>query len=60
MKEFSCGLMVRTSGDHCHGPNSVPDCGTEILQAVQHSKKKKKRKLRMSSELFLGFLKLTL
>ena len=42
MKEFSCGLMVRIPGDHCHGPNSVPGWGTEILQAVQHSEKKKK------------------
>ena len=52
MKEFSCGLMVRTSGAHCHGPNSVPDCGTEILQAVQHSKKKKKKKVKDESYLF--------
>ena len=59
MKEFSCGLMVRIPGDHCHGPNSVPGWGTEILQAVQHSEKKK-RMLRMSSELVLRFLKLTL
>ena len=59
MKEFSCGLMVRIPVDHCHGPNPVPGLRTEILQAAQHSKKKK-RKLRMSSELVLGFLKLTL
>jgi len=58
MKEFSCGLMGRIPGDHCHGPNPVPGWRTEILQAAQHSKKK--IKLRMSSELALGFLKLTL
>ena len=51
--------MVRIPVDHCHGPNPVPGLRTEILQAAQHSKKKK-RKLRMSSELVLGFLKLTL
>ena len=51
--------MGRIPGDHCYGPNPVPGWRTEILQAAQHSKKKK-RKLRMSSELALGFLKLTL
>ena len=32
--------MVRILGFHCHGPGSIPHQGTEILQAVHHSKKK--------------------
>ena len=51
MKEFSCGLMVRIPSDHCHGPNSVPGWGTEILQAVQHSEKKKKN---VKDEFWIG------
>ena len=34
--------MVRTLCFHFQGPGSNPDWGTKILQAVQHSKKKKK------------------
>ena len=32
-------------GFHCCGPGSIPDWGTEILQAVQHGQKMKKRNL---------------
>ena len=39
--------MVRTQGFHCHGPGSVSDQGTKILQAVRHERKiiKKIKKL---------------
>ena len=51
MKEFSCGLMGRIPGDHCYGPNPVPGWRTEILQAAQHSKKKKKK---VKDEFWIG------
>ena len=37
------GLVVRIPGFHCRGPGSVPGWGTEILQAAQPKKKKKKK-----------------
>ena len=42
--EFPGGRVVRIPGFHCLGSGSVPGQGTEIPQAVQHSKKKKERK----------------
>lgn len=37
--------MVRIPGFHYHSPGSIPDWGTEILQATQcRQKKKRKRK----------------
>ena len=41
LPEFSGGSVVRR---HCHGQASISDWGTEILQVVQHSKKKQKQK----------------
>ena len=41
-REFLGGLVVRILGFHYHGPGSIPGWETEILQAVQHSKKKRK------------------
>ena len=40
-QEFPGGLAVRILGFNCHGPSSIPDGGTESLQVMQHSKKKK-------------------
>ena len=45
-REFLGGLVVRILGFHYHGPGSIPGWETEILQAVQHSKKKEKTKKR--------------
>ena len=36
---------------HCHGLDSIPGWGTEILQAVQQSREKKKSKL--SGDIYL-------
>ena len=47
--EFPGGRVVRIPGIHCQGPGSVPGWGTEILQAVQHSWKKKKKKKKPST-----------
>ena len=44
--EFPGGQVVRIPGINCQGAGSVPGWGTEILQAVQHSWKKKKRTFR--------------
>ena len=33
--------MVRIQCSHCQASGSIPDCGTEILKAIHHSKKKK-------------------
>ena len=35
--------MVRIPGFHCRGLGSILHHGTEILQAVHHGKKKKKK-----------------
>ena len=43
-QEFPGGLAVRILGFNCHGPSSIPDGETEILQVMKHSKKKKKKK----------------
>ena len=40
--EFPGDLVVRIPGFHCHDPGSIPGWGTEILQAVRCSQKKKK------------------
>ena len=42
MGEFLGGLVSRIPGSHCRGPGSIPGRGTEIPQAVQRGKKKKK------------------
>ena len=42
-QEFPGGLAVRILGFNCHGPSSIPDGETEILQVMKHSKKKKKK-----------------
>lgn len=39
-QEFPGGLAVRFLGFNCHGPSSIPDRETEILQVMKHSKKK--------------------
>ena len=36
--------MVSTLGFYCHGADSIRGWGTEILQALQHSSKKKRPK----------------
>ena len=41
--EFPGGLVVRILGFHCYGLGSVTGQGTEIPQAAQRGKKKKKR-----------------
>ena len=41
--EFPGGLVVRILGFHCWGPGSTFSRGTEIPQAVQRDKKKKKK-----------------
>ena len=41
--EFPGGLAVRILGFHCRGLGSIPGRGTEILQAVRPSQKKKKK-----------------
>ena len=41
--EFSDGPVVRTRSFHCDGLGSVPGQRTEILQAVRHGQKKKKK-----------------
>ena len=38
--EFYGGLVVRIPGCHYSGPGSIPDWGTEILQAAQRSQNK--------------------
>ena len=42
-QEFPGGLAVSIWGFHCCGPGSIPSQGTEIPQAMQWSKKKKKK-----------------
>ena len=37
IREYPGGQVVRILGFHCHGPGSIPDWETEILQAVQCS-----------------------
>ena len=41
LRGVPCGLMVRIPGFHCHGLGPIPVWGTEILQAMQLSQKKK-------------------
>ena len=41
---FPGGVGVRVLGFYYHGPGSMLDQGTEILQAVRRSKKSKKKK----------------
>ena len=36
--------MIRIPGFHCFGPGSIPGLGTEIPQAAEYGKKKKKKK----------------
>ena len=43
-REFPGGLVVRTQHFHCHGPGSIADQGTEILQVTCRSQEKKERK----------------
>ena len=40
--DFPGGPVVRTPCCHCRGPGSIPGQGTEVLQALQHSQKKRK------------------
>ena len=42
-REFPGGLVVRILGFHCCDPGSGPGRGTEVPQAVQHDRKKKKK-----------------
>ena len=39
-REFPGGLVVRILGFHCHGPSSVSDRGSEILQDLWSKRKK--------------------
>ena len=41
LMEFPGGLVVRILGFHSCGRDSIPSCGTEILQAAWQKKKKK-------------------
>ena len=43
-REFPGGPVVRTQGFHGRGPASVPGRGTKILQAMQQSQKKRKKR----------------
>ena len=42
--EFPGDLAIRIPGFHCCGQGSILGWGTEILQAMQQGKKKKKKK----------------
>ena len=42
--------MVRTWHFSCYGPGSIPGWGINILQAVQHSHTKKKKKTNLPVE----------
>ena len=52
--EFPCGLVVRISGFHYHGPSSVSAWETEMLKTMWPKKKKKRMegKLEMNSTVF--------
>ena len=44
LREFPGSSVVRTQRFHCWGPGPIPGQGTKILQTLQHSQKKKKKK----------------
>ena len=39
--DFPGCLGVRIPSFHCHGPNSIPGLGTQILRTAWYSQKKK-------------------
>ena len=41
LRKFPGGLVVKIPGFQCGDPGSIPDKGTEILQAQQHDQKNK-------------------
>ena len=43
MGEFPGGPVIKTLCFHCLGPGLITVQGTKILQAAQHSQKKKKK-----------------
>ena len=45
MGEFPGGPVIKTLCFHCLGPGLITVQGTKILQAAQHSQKKKKKKI---------------
>ena len=56
MWEFPGGLVVRILGFHCLGPGFIPGQGNEILQAMWHNQKKKKKNKSEVIDCFKKFL----
>ena len=42
--------VVSTGCFHCHGPDSTPDWGTKIPQAMWYGKKEKRKKKKVTSK----------